>query len=116
MQICGKALLRKDINNGNVLGFFRYITLLNIEFKILLKGLAKTLVLVVNNLIVEVQTNRFIDNYLHLMRHIIYRDRTKAGFGSALIKLDQLKAFDKDNHRYLEAVLKAGSFGPVFRG
>ncbi|XP_052826870.1 uncharacterized protein LOC128248756 [Octopus bimaculoides] len=51
------------------------------------------------------------------MQYISCRERagTKAGFGVALISLDQSKALDRVDHSYLEAVLNAGSFVPVFR-
>jgi hypothetical protein len=50
------------------------------------------------------------------MRYIVERVGNKPGFGGALINLDQSKAFDRVDHRYLAAVLKAAGFGPVFRG
>lgn len=76
--------------------------------------------LVVGSLIGQAQSrtilNRSIHDNLHLMRYIIQRIRTKAGFGGALVNLYQSKAFNKVNQRYLEAVLKAAGFGSVFSG
>lgn len=82
--------------------------------------LVKTLALVAGSLIGEAQTctipNRFIQGNLHFMQYIIERAGTKAGFGGALISLDQLRAVDRVDHRYLGAVHKAVGFGPVCRG
>lgn len=79
--------------------------------------LAKRLALIVSSLVRKAQTsvipNRSI---LYLMRYIIEKAGTKAGVGGALINLDQPKAFDWVEHRYLAAVLKTTGFRPVSRG
>lgn len=93
--------------------------MLNTKFKILASVLAKTLMLVVGSLEREAQTcttlNASIHDNLHLMEYIIEKAETEAGFGGALINLDQLKVFDRVDHLYLEAVLKVDGFRLVFR-
>ncbi len=114
------TLQRKDADKGDVIDNFRPITLLNAEFKILAKVLANRLALVVEKLVGEAQTcaipGRSIHDNLHLVRYIIERVSNKPGFGRAMINVDQSKAFDRVDHRYLAAVLRAAGLGPVFRG
>ena len=50
------------------------------------------------------------------MRYLVERVGSRFGFGGALVNLDQSKAFDRVDDRYLAAVLRAAGFGPVFRG
>ena len=50
---------------------------------------------------------------LHLMREI--RERLKDGNEAALINLDQSKAFDRVDHRFLPTVLETWRFQPEFR-
>ena len=54
-----------------------------------------------------------IEDNLHLVRQILegIEDNTKA----ALINLDQSKAFDRVDHRFLAAVLETVGFEPEFR-
>ena len=114
------VLLRKDPNKGDHIDNFRPVTLLNTDYKILAKVLAKRLALVVGRLVGDAQTcaipNRSIHDNLHLTRYIIERVGKEPGMGGALINLDQSKAFDRVDHQYLAAVLRAAGFGPVFRG
>ena len=101
---------------GGDLDDYRPITLLNIELKILARVLANRLQLVISDLIGPEQNHavkgRSIRDNLHLVRQILegIKDDTKA----ALINLDQSKAFDRVDHRFL-AVLETAGFQPEFR-
>ena len=96
---------------------YRPITLLNTELKILARVLANRLQLVISDLIGPEQNyavkGRSIRDNLHLVRQILegIKDDTKA----ALINLDQSKAFDRVDHRFLAAVLETTGFKPEFR-
>ena len=95
---------------------YRPITLLNTELKILAQVLAKRLQLVISDLIGPEQNyvvmGRSIQDNLHLVRQILegIEDDTEA----ALINLDQSKAFDRVDHRFLAAVLETAGFEPEF--
>ena len=95
----------------------RPITLLNTELKILARVLANRLQLVISDLIGPEQTyavkGRSIHDNLHLIREVLegIKDDTEA----ALISLDQSKAFDRVDHRFLASVLETAGFKPDFR-
>ena len=96
---------------------YRPITLLNTELKILARVLANRLQLVISDLIGPEQTfavkGRSIQDNLHLIRKVLegIKDDTEA----ALISLDQSKAFDRVDHRFLASVLETAGFKPEFR-
>ena len=96
---------------------YRPITLLNTELKILARVLANRLQLVISDLIGPEQTfavkGRSIQDNLHLIREVLegIKDDTEA----ALISLDQSKAFDRVDHRYLATVLETAGFELEFR-
>ena len=96
---------------------YRPITLLNTELKILARVLANRLQLVISDLIGPEQTyamkGRSIQDNLHLIREVLegIKDDTEA----ALISLDQSKAFDRVDHRFLATVLETAGFEPGFR-
>ena len=96
---------------------YRPITLLNTELKILARVLANRLQLVISDLIGPEQTfavkGRSTKDNLHLIRAVLegIEDDTEA----ALISLDQSKAFDRDDHRFLATVLETAGFEPGFR-
>ena len=96
---------------------YRPITLLNTELKILARVLANRLQLVISDLIGPEQTfavkGRSIQDNLHLIREVL--ERIKDDTESALISLDQSKAFDRVDHRFLASVLKTAGFKPEFR-
>jgi len=112
------TLLKKGGRNvWEGLDDYRPITLLNTELKILARVLANRLRLVVGDLI-ELEQNyavkgRSIQNNLHLIRMIL--EGIKDDQCAALISLDQSKAFDRVDHRFLEAVLETAGFQPEFR-
>ena len=96
---------------------YRPITMLNTELKILAWVLASRLQLVISYLIGPEQTyavkRRLIQVKQHLIREIRegLEDDTKA----ALINLDQSKAFDRLDHRFLASVSETAGFKPVLR-
>ena len=93
------------------------ITLLNTELKILARVLANRLQLVISDLIGPEQTyaekRRSIQDNLHLICEVL--EEIEDGTEAALINLDQSKAFDRVDHRFLESVLKTAGFKPEFR-
>ena len=96
---------------------YRPITLLNTELKILARVLASRLQLVISNLIGSEQTfavkGRSIQDNLHLIREVL--EGIEDGTEAALISLDQSKAFDRVDHRFLATVLETTGFKPEFR-
>ena len=112
------TLLKKgDKHVWEGLDDYRPITLLNTELKILARVLANRLQLVISDLIGPEQTfavkGRSIQDNLHLIREVLegIKDDTEA----ALISLDQSKAFDRVDHRFLATVLETAGFQPEFR-
>ena len=95
---------------------YRPITLLNTELKIFARVLGNRLELVIGDLIGPEQTfavkGRSIQDNLHLVREVLegIEDDTEA----ALISLDQSKAFDRVDHRFLATVLETAGFKPEF--
>lgn len=87
------TLLRKDADNEDGVENFQLITLLNTEFRILTKVLAKTLELVIASLVGEAQTwpilTRSINNNCQRMQYIVKGAGTKAGFTEDLANLDK---------------------------
>ena len=81
---------------------YRFITLLNTELQILARALTNRLQLVISNLIGPEQNyavmGRSIQHNLHLVREVLegLQDNTK----TALIYLDQSKAFDRADHLF----------------
>ena len=96
---------------------YRPITLLNTELKILARVLANRLQLVISDLIGSEQTfavkGRSIQDNLHLIREVL--EGIEDGTEAALISLDQSKAFDRVDHRFLATVLETVGFKPEFR-
>ena len=112
------TLLKKGGQHvGEGLDDYRPITLLNTELKILARVLANRLQRVISDLIGPEQTfavkGRSIQDNLHLIREVLegIKDDTEA----ALISLDQSKAFDRVDHRFLATVLETAGFKPEFR-
>ena len=96
---------------------YRPITLLNTELKILARVLANRLHLVISDLIGPEQTfavkGRSMQDNLHLIREVL--EGIEDGTEAALISLDQSKAFDRVDHRFLATVLETAGFQPEFR-
>ena len=96
---------------------YRPITLLNTELKIWARVLSNRLQLVISDLIGPEQTyavkGRTIRDNLHLIREVL--EEIEDGTEAALMNLDQSKAFDRVDHRFLASVLDITEFKPEFR-
>jgi exonuclease III len=97
---------------------WRPITLLNVDYKIITKVLAKRLGQVLPLIIDEDQTcaikNRHIETNIHLIRDILEYCNSE-NKPLALIALDQEKAFDRVEWKFLNKVLSKFNFGNNFR-
>ena len=91
---------------------YRPIILLNTELKILARVLTNCLQIVISDLISPEQTyavkGRSIQDNLHLIPEVL--EEIEDGTEAVLIHLDQSKAFDWVNHRYLVSVLETAGF------
>ena len=87
------------------------------QLKILARVLANCLQLVISDLIGPKQNyavkERLIQDNLHLVLEIL--ERLKDDTEARLINLDQSKAFDRVDHRFLVTVLETAGFEPEFR-
>ena len=96
---------------------YRPITLLNTELKILAGVLTNRLQLVISDLIGPEQTyavkRRSIQDNLHLIREVL--EGIKYDTEATLISLDQSKAFDRVDHRFLATVLETAGLELEFR-
>ena len=99
-----------------LLSNYRPISLINADVKIISKVLAERLKIVLPSIIHPTQTavfGRRIDQNIHLVRDLIdisNRDEDTAAF----IFLDQEKAFDRVNHKFLFKVMEAFGIGNNF--
>jgi len=111
------TLIYKNRGNKNELKNYRPISLLNVDYKILARVLSNRLKLVIESIINKYQTccipNRDIADTIASIRDIItYCDNEKTD--GYIIKIDQEKAFDRVEHKYLFDVLKQFGFGKHF--
>ena len=101
-----------------LLSNYRPISLINADVKIITKVLAERLKLALPSIIHPTQTavyGRRIDQNIHLVRDLIdiaNRDNDTAAF----IFLDQEKAFDRVNHKFLFRVMETFGIGENFVG
>ena len=102
---------------GRGLDDYRPITLLNTELKILVQVQANRLQLVISDPISPEPTyavkGRSIQDNLHLIREVL--EGIEDGTEAVLISLDQFKAFDRADHRFLVTVLEIAGFQPEIR-
>ena len=112
------SLIPKKNKDKLLLKNWRPISLLNTDYKIATKCIAKRLEKVLPSLIHRDQTgyvkNRFIGENIRLISDVIdlYEKRNLPGM---LFFIDFEKAFDSLEWRYLFEVLKAMNFGPMFQ-
>ena len=95
---------------------YRPISLINVDIKILCKALANRLKIVLPSIIHASQTavfGRQIDQTVHLVRDLIDL-ANKEDDTAAFIFLDQEKAFDRVNHKFLFKVMRSFGFGESF--
>ena len=109
------TLICKDPDNSESVKNYRPISLLNLDYKIISKVITNRVKSVVEHIVHPDQTcavpGRTIFDNLHLMRNIIdYCEQKQAPV--AFISLDQEKAFDRVNYKFLFQTLSAYNFGP----
>ena len=112
------SLIPKDENNLTTLSNWRPITLLNVDYKILAKVIAKRIEPVLPKLINPDQTGfikgRFIGQNVRLLNDLLeYTDIKK--IPGILLFIDFEKAFDTIEWPFIQNVLKRFNFGPVIR-
>lgn len=94
---------------------WRPISLLNVDYKVIAKALAKRITSISKNIISEDQTccipGRDISENVLTMQNVIeyVNSYNKPGF---ILKIDQYKAFDRVDHNYLFEVAEKLGFGP----
>ena len=111
-----RLLFKKD--DPELLKNWRPISLLNVDYKTATKVLANRLRKVISRVVSTDQTcgipDRSIYENLFLVRDAVDYAREK-NIPLALISLDQEKAFDRVNRRFLRRILEKMNFGPDFR-
>ena len=111
------TLICKDVSQSDKLNFWRPISLLNTDYKILSKVISLRLSKVIGDIVHTDQTcsipGRTIHDNVHLIRNLIEYTNDK-NMSAAIISLDQSKAFDRVSHEYLFKVLTKFGFGPQF--
>ena len=107
---------KRDRHVWEGLDYYRPRTLLNTELKIFVWVLANRFQLVISDLIGFEETyavkGRSIQDNLHLIRKIL--EGLKDGTEAAFFNLDQSRAFDRLDHRFLASVLVTVGFKPEF--
>ena len=111
------TLLCKKWDMAHLLGYWRPISLLNVDYKIVSKTLSLRLRGVLGSIIHSDQTcavmGRSILNSVHTLRNVYdYCDQKDLKY--AFVNIDQSKAFDRVSHEFLFKVLQAFGFGPSF--
>ena len=109
-------LIYKDKGETYLLVYYRPISLINTDLKILCKVLSNRMKPVLKHIIHSSQTcvpGRQIDQTVHLLRDMIDISN-EDNLGTAFVFLDQEKAFDRVNHKFLFKTMAAFGFGPVF--
>ena len=111
-----RLLYKKD--NKKLLKNWRPISLLNTDYKLTAKVIAKRLQKVLPIIIDEDQTcgvpGRTIYENLFRIRDIVHQSKIRNN-NLILVNLDQEKAFDRVNRRFLQRTLEKMNFGPSFR-
>ena len=112
------SLIPKDENNLSTLSNWRPITLLNVDYKILAKVIAKRIESVLPKLIHPDQTGfikgRYIGQNVRLPEDILEYTDIKKMLG-ILLFIDFEKAFDTIEWSFIQKVLKRFNFGQVIR-
>ena len=111
------TLIEKDGKDPLYIKNYRPITLLNVDYKILSKVLAKRMKQVLSEIIhmdqVGYMENRNIGEAIRLIDDMIFHCLSH-DIGCYLIAVDFEKAFDSMSHSFLLTVLKRFGFGPSF--
>ena len=118
IEMSVSKLSYKKKGEVSLLSNYRPISLINADVKIITKILAERLKLALPSIVHPTQTavyGRRIDQNIHLVRDLIdiaNRDNDTAAF----IFLDQEKAFDRVNHKFLWTVMETFGIGENFVG
>ncbi|CAM5096449.1 unnamed protein product [Natator depressus] len=116
---CRRAVLALLPKMGDLrdLRNWRPVSLLSTDYKIVAKAISLRLGSMMADVIHPDQTytvpHRSIFDNLFLVRDLLELGR-RDGLSFALLSLDQEKAFDRVDHRYLLGTLQAFGFGPQF--
>ena len=109
------TLIFKDESKKSSLKYWRPISLLNVDYKIISKSLTNRLSGVLHSVVSEDQTcsvpGRSIVDNLHLIRGV-FDFLEGRNITCGLVNFDQ--AFDRVSHRYMFRALQAFGFGPSF--
>ncbi|KAK3094930.1 hypothetical protein FSP39_007966 [Pinctada imbricata] len=109
------TLLLKDKSHSDNVKYYRPISLLNVDYKIISKVITNRVGLVMDKLVHKDQTcavrGRSIFDNLHMLRDIQNYCEQKDS-PVAFICLDQEKAFDRVNYSFMFRTLSAFNFGP----
>ena len=109
------TLICKDISKHFDVKAYRPISLMNYDVKILSKIICKRMSTVCDTLVHKDQScgipSRSILDNAHLLRNV-YDYVNQKNLQCSFISLDQEKAFDRVNHKFLFRVLEKYNFGP----
>jgi hypothetical protein len=111
------TLLCKNVEKSDDLNYWRPISLLNVDYKILSKSLCNRIKIIANEIIGSEQVcgikGRTIFDNLHFLRNVYDYCKFRK-IPCYVISFDQAKAFDRVDHEYLFATLDHMGFGPSF--
>lgn len=103
------TLIYKEKGDIGQLKYWRPLSLMNVDYKGLTKVLAARVGPVMPKLVSDEQAcgvpGRTIHDQLYLIQHL-YEYHTETGRSGMLVALDQEKAFDRLNHKYMYKVLE----------
>ena len=112
------TLIAKDGKDPFSLKNYRPISLLNVDYKILTKILAKRIKKVLNEIIMGDQVGymkgRNIGEAIRIIDDIIFHT-SRYNLSGFLLAIDFEKAFDSISHQFLQKVLSSFGFGPSFQ-
>ena len=109
-------LIYKKTGEIFLLTYYRPISLINADVKIITKVLAERLKVVLHSILHSTQTavyGRKIDQNIHMVRDLIEM-ANQTDDTAAFIFLDQEKAFDRVNHKFLFKTMAAFGIGDSF--
>ncbi|CAM4560726.1 unnamed protein product [Caretta caretta] len=118
---CRRAVLALLLKKGDLrdLQNWRPVSLLSTDYKIIVKAISLRLGSVLTDVIHPDQTYTVLDrstfDNLFMVRDLLELGQ-RYGLSFALLSLDQEKAFDRVDHRYLLSTLQAFGLGPQFVG
>ena len=111
------TLICKNQDFAHLLGYWRPISLLNLDYKIISKALSLRLRGVLGQVIHSDQTcavmGRSILDSVHALRNV-YDYCEQKDLKCGIVSIDQSKAFDRVSHEFLFRTLRAFGFGPSF--